>query len=215
MSLGIVLADDHEIVLKGLESVLSAESGFKILGKAKGGYEAIELARKHLPDVIVIDIGLPDIDGIEATRQITAISPDTKILALSVYSERDYVVEMFRAGASGYLLKDDALVELLKAIRLIVSGKRYLSDDLVDIMLQDLTEEPASESGLDLSRLTSREREILRLVLNGDTIKEIAFALNLSPKTVHGHRQQIMKKLEVDNMIELTKLAIREGIIEP
>lgn len=211
MSITIVLADDHEIVLEGLHSLLAAEEGFEVVGEAKRGVEALELVRKLQPDILVLDIGMPDLDGIEVAEQIRTENHPTKILALSMHSERDYVVEMFRAGARGYLLKESALIELLKAIKTVHEGKRYLSDELINIVVQDI---PSQEESA-LSKLTEREKEILQLILDGRSSKEIAFELNLSSKTVDGHRQHIMKKLKMENMIELTKFAIREGLIKP
>lgn len=214
MNIRILLVDDHEIVLEGLHTLLDAEDGFTVAGTANTGEEALRRAHELRPDLIVLDIGLPDIDGIEVARALRSELPETRILALSMHSEREYVVETFKAGALGYLVKNTAFRELITAITTVMEGKRYLSSDLVSIILDDSLPEPQSrQSPFDV--LSSREMEILHLLLAGQSSKEIAFTLNLSPKTVDFHRQQVMRKTGVDNLIDLTRLAIRAGLLEP
>jgi DNA-binding NarL/FixJ family response regulator len=210
----LVLVDDHEIVLQGLLTLLQAEAEFEIVGSATNGMEAIAVISETKPDVVVLDIGLPDLDGIEVMKQLRNEGIESRILALSMHSEREYVIEAFSAGAQGYLVKNTALGELINAIRTVMRGKRYLSADLVDIML-DLEQEDAEPGGGIIDRLSEREQEILMRLLQGGTSKEIGYELDVSPKTIDFHRQQIMKKLEVENLIELTRLAIREGLIKP
>ena len=214
MAIRIVLADDHEIVLEGLRSLLQHEEGFEIVGEATTGAQAYELISDKQPDIAVLDIAMPDMDGVEVARKLRAEDCKTRILALSMHSEREYVKGLFAAGASGYMLKESALVELLRAIRTVYDGRRFLSDELVDVVLKDDQEDPAGEdSPFDL--LTERELEVCKLVVEGKSTKEIAFDLGISPKTVDGHRVQIMRKLEADTMVELIRMAIRAGMIQP
>jgi DNA-binding NarL/FixJ family response regulator len=213
MTISVVLADDHDIVLEGLRSVLSRESGYLILGEARTGEAAMSLTLEHNPDILVLDITMPDLDGIEVAWSLTK-KPDfrTKILALSMHSEREFVQEMFAAGASGYLLKDTVLRELPHAIDTVLKGHRYMSDELVDVVLQDTSAETETTSPLDV--LTDREREIYELVITGITTKEIAYQLGISPRTVDVHRAQIAKKLGADSMLDLVRLAIKEGLVD-
>lgn len=209
----IVLADDHEIVLEGLRSLLQTQDGYEVVGEARNGTEAIEIVMQTKPDVLVLDIGMPEADGFEVTEALRSEGINSKILVLSMHDERDFVVEMFKIGADGYLLKDSALVDLLKAINTILSGKRYLSETLVDAVLQDVVN--PHEEGSPFDVLTEREHDVMLKVINGLSTKEIAFELSLSPKTVDGYRQQIMKKLKIDNLVGLIRLAIRERLIDP
>lgn len=214
MTIKLVVADDHAIMLEGLSTLISSQEGFDVIGQARNGVDAVKLAKTLRPDVVIMDIGMPDLDGIDATRIISEECPDTKVIALSVHSEHGFVTEMFRAGALGYLLKESALSELLEAIRAVHSGKKYLSDSIVDIVVGDVGRtQDNGESAFD--SLTQREKEVLQMMLEGQNAKEIAFELEVSPKTVLAHRQQIMSKLGVDNLIDLTKLAIKHGLILP
>jgi DNA-binding NarL/FixJ family response regulator len=213
MAIRIVLADDHEIVLEGLRSLLQNEDGFEVVGEATTGVQAYQLISEKQPDVAVLDIAMPDMDGIEVARKLKADNCKTRILALSMHSEREYVKGLFAAGASGYMLKESALVELLRAIRAVHEGRRFLSDELVDVVLgDDLDALDNAVSPFD--PLTERELEVCKMVVEGKSTKEIAFDLGISPKTVDGHRVQIMRKLEIDSMVDLIRLAIREGMIE-
>ena len=214
MNVKIVLVDDHSIVLEGLHSLLNTVEGFEVVGEATCGKDAITMVDRLQPGLVVLDIGLPDLDGIEVARKISAANPRTKILALSMHNEREYVTQSFKAGVSGYLVKNTALRELVAAIKTVMEGKRYLSSDLVDIILSDEEVDTGKqESVFDV--LSVREKEILEKLLRGETSKEIAYALDVSPKTIDAHRQHIMKKLNIDNLIELTRLAIREGLLKP
>ena len=214
MTIRLVVADDHKIMLEGLSTLISSQEGFEVIGQARNGVDAVELAKSLRPNVVIMDIGMPGLDGIDATRIISEECPETKVIALSVHSEHGFVTEMFQAGALGYLLKESALSELLEAIRAVHSGRKYLSDSIVDIVVGDVGESrDDAETAFD--SLTQRETEVLQLMLEGQNAKEIAFALEVNPKTVLAHRQQIMNKLEVDNLIDLTKLAIKHGLIQP
>lgn len=214
MNISILVVDDHELFRKGLIHLLGKQKDFRIIGEADDGKSAIELAFELQPDVIVLDVQMPEMDGIETTRQILDANPDVKILALSIHDERDYVEAMITAGASGYILKDSAVEELIVAIRKVVTGHRYLSPDLVDVVLESLSESVSEPPKSMISRLSPRESEILRLIAEGLSSKEIAFDLKLSTKTVDAHRQKLMKKLEIYNVADLTKLAIKEGLIK-
>lgn len=214
MTIKLVVADDHKIMLEGLSTLISSHDGFEVIGQARNGRDAVELTKSLNPDVVIMDIGMPDLDGIDATKIISEECPETKVIALSVHSEHGFVTEMFRAGALGYLLKESALSELLEAVTAVHGGKKYLSDSIVDIVVGDVGDlHENSESAF--ASLTPREKHVLQLMLEGQNAKEIAYTLEVSPKTVLAHRQQIMQKLDVDNLIDLTKLAIRHGLIRP
>lgn len=214
MSIRIILVDDHLLVRQGIRALLTDQPDIDIVGEASDGETAIQLVKELQPDLIVLDIELPDIDGIDVAPRVLTVSPSTKILALSMHSEKRYVSEALAAGASGYLLKDEDIEELVSAIKTIVSGELYLSSKLVETVVNDYRNRLTQSTKPDISDLTPREREILRLIAEGNTTKEISAILNLKFKTVDTHRQQIMKKLEIHNVVELTKFAIREGIIE-
>ena len=208
------MVDDHELVRQGIRALLERHPGFEIIGEAGDGQSAVQLAIELEPDVVVLDIELPDIDGMEVTRQIVAKNSSAKILALSRHSERGIVSKTFACGALGYILKDSALEELIKAIETVVSEEKYLSPSLIDVVLDDHGAYIPSTREADISKLTPREREILKFIAEGYSSKEIAFTLNLSAKTVDAHRYQIMNKLDIHNIADLTRFAIREGLVD-
>ncbi len=212
MKVRVLLADDHRLMRAGLRGLLVAEEGFDVVGEAGDGREAVALARDLVPDVVVMDVGMPDLNGIEATRRILSERPAIRVVALSMHADRRFVGEMMRAGAMAYLAKDCAYEELVTAIRAVTSGEVYLgrtvSTDVIRDWIQGLPEGSGSPGG----RLTAREREILQRVAEGRTTKEIAFQLGVSVKTVETHRQQVMEKLGLHSVAELTKYAIREGL---
>lgn len=212
MSLKILLADDHKIIREGLRNLIEKQEGFEVIAEAKDGLTAVKKAKKLAPDVVIMDIGMPGLNGIEATRQILADSPQAKIIALSMHSERRFVSEMLKAGASAYLLKDSAFEELVQAIRASQSNKIYLSPSIADKVVKDYITHIPRESFSPFSLLTQREREVLQLIAEGKSTKEIAALLFLSIKTVETHRQNIMEKLDLRSVAELTKYAIREGL---
>jgi DNA-binding NarL/FixJ family response regulator len=210
----ILLADDHQIVLEGLRSLLQQNEEMEVVAEAKDGRSAVQLARELQPDVVVMDVGMPGLNGIEATRQITSREPDAKVVALSMHSDRRFMGEMLKAGAKGYLLKDGAFEELATAIRSVMSNKVYLSPRIADVVVDDYVRRTPSQ-GSDTSafaKLTPREREVLQLMAEGRATKEIAMDLKVSIKTVETHRRQIMEKLNIHSVAELTKYAIREGL---
>ena len=208
----ILLADDHKIIRDGLRSLLEKETDMVVAGEAENGRKALLLARKLDPDVIILDVSMPDLNGIDAARQILGEQPGVKIVALSMHSEKQYVEGMLKAGVSGYLLKDTAFEELVKAIRIVCANKKYLSPDITDIVLQDYLHPAATTDGQPTVQLTEREREVLQLIAEGRTTREIADKLYISVKTVETHRKNIMDKLELRTVAELTKYAVREGI---
>jgi DNA-binding NarL/FixJ family response regulator len=212
MSIKVFLADDHQMVREGLRTLLEKQPGMEVVGEAKTGREAVQLVQELLPHVVIMDIGMPDLNGIEATRQIVAKTQSVKVIALSMHSDRRFVVEMLKAGASGYLLKDSAFNELAQAIRAVVADRIYLSPKIADLVIKDYIRfSPKTEFSI-FSLLTPRERQVLQLLSEGKTTKEIASDLQISVKTVETYRQQIMEKLNIHNIAELTKYAIREGL---
>jgi len=212
MSIRIIVADDHTIVRHGLTRLLQQETDVEVVAQAQNGHATVELARELSPDIIVMDVGMPDLNGIDATQQILRENPEIKVLALSMHSGRKFVVAMLKAGASGYLLKDCALEELTTALQTIMSGKIYLSPAITDIVVDSYVRQPAEVEKSAFSVLSQREREVLQLMAEGNTTKQIALHLHISPKTVEGHRLRLMSKLDIDNVAQLTKYAIQEGL---
>jgi DNA-binding NarL/FixJ family response regulator len=208
----VLLADDHKIVRDGLRTLLEKHAEIQVVGEAEDGRETVLQTRKLLPDIVIMDIAMPELNGIEATRQILSESPDVKVIALSMHSDRRFVTEMLKAGASAYLLKDCAFEELVIAIRTVLKGKIYLSPGIAGVVIESyIKSTPRSEVSV-FSLLSDREREVLQLMAEGRTTKEIASHLNVSIKTVETHRTNIMTKLDIHSIAELTKYAIREGL---
>ncbi len=212
----VILAEDHTVVRQGLRALLAAEGDIEIVGEAENGRQAIQLVKKFLPDVAVIDIAMPVLNGLEATRQIAKTIPSTKVLILSSYSDDEYVHQLTEAGAAGYLVKQTAANELLKAIREAHRGNAYFSPSIAK-RLRDHCRE-AFVSGQPVRRrsdyLTTREAEVLQLIAEGRANKQIAAELCISIKTVEKHRQQVMNKLGIHDVAGLTRHAISKGIIE-
>jgi len=212
MKIRIVVADDHKIMREGLKALIDKQPNMEVAAEAQDGLTATKLARKLLPHIIIMDIGMPEMNGIDATRQIVSENKDVKIVALSMHSDRRFVLEMLKAGASGYLLKDSAFEELVNAVHTVMDGQPYLSPRITDIIVKEyLYNLPRNEPSV-FTILTAREREVLQHLAEGKSTKQIASTLNLSVKTVETHRQQIMDKLEIRTVAELTKYAIREGL---
>lgn len=211
MNTKIVLADNHKIVRDGLRCLFSNVPGMEVIGETGDGRAVLQLVRELSPNVVVMDISMPNLNGIEATRQITAEYPHVKVIALSMHSHRRFVFEMLKAGASGYLLKDCAFEELAAAIRAVVKGETYLSPRIAGIVVEGFVGSLTVISPV-FSLLTAREREVLQLLAEGKTTKQIASQIHVSIKTIETHRQRIMKKLNVKSVAELTKFAIREGL---
>ncbi len=212
MDIRILLADDHKITRDGLRVLLEQQKSMTVVGEAENGRQAIRLALELKPDVIVMDISMPELNGVEATRQILADLPETKIIALSMYSDKRYVVGMLKAGVSGYLLKNCAFDELITAISAVMKNQNYMSQKIADTVMKDYASMLAGNDISLAAQLTSREREVLQLIAEGLKTKEIADRIHLSVKTVETHRQQIMRKLNATSVAELTKIALREGL---
>ncbi len=187
-------------------------SGMEVIGEAGNGHEAVRLATEIKPDVVVMDVNMPDLNGIEATRQLMKELPGVKVIALSMYSDKRFVAGMLKAGAAGYMLKSSAFDELSTAFETVVAGKTYLSPKVAGILVEDYVGYLTKEKSAPSEVLTAREREILQLLVEGKPVKKIASKLHVSEKTVHTHRQNIMEKLDIHSVAELTKYAIREGI---
>lgn len=212
MSIKVIIADDHKIIRDGLKSMLEKQRDIEIIAEASDGRTTVELAIKLKPDVIIMDIAMPDMNGIEATHQIIEKSPKIKVIALSMHSDKQFILEMLNAGASGYLLKDCAFHELTNAIHSVTSNRSYLSPEIADVMIKEFKHIISKESLSAFSLLTARERQVLQLIAEGTTTKEIAHTLKVSSKTIETYRQQIMDKLDIHNIAGLTKYAVREGL---
>ncbi|MGB7761772.1 MAG: response regulator transcription factor [Bryobacteraceae bacterium] len=206
----ILLADDHAVVRRGFQMILAEQPDMEIVGEAGNGREALELAAKLKPDVVVMDVAMPELNGIEATRRMAEHAPHARVLALSMHKDSVYVREILRAGARGYLLKDSVAADLVSAVRAIAAGEGYLSPAVSDAVLDDYRRHVTNP--IDL--LTSREREVLQMLAEGKTNKEIAAVLNLSVYTVDAHRGRIMEKLNVHSINELVRFAVRNGLID-
>lgn len=213
MSIRILLADDHAIVRHGLSRAFQQESEFEIIAQANNGLSTMSLVRDLQPDIVVMDISMPDLNGIEATRQIVRDYPKVKVIGLSMHSSNKYIQEMFRAGASGYLLKNAPFKELVEAIKIVAEGKTYISPLVSEVVVRGYTA-PEKMDNTAYAVLSVREREVLQQLSEGKTTKQIGLKLHISPKTVEVHRLNIMKKLQIDNIAQLTKYAIQEGLTE-
>ncbi len=212
MTIRILLADDHKITREGLGSLINKQSDMEVVAEAENGRGAVVLAKELKPDVIIMDVSMPGLNGIEATKQILSESGNVKVIALSMHSDNLFVSEMLKSGASGYMLKDCAFEELDRAIREVVGGHTYLSPTISGVVVEDyvrkLNKSEAEESNL----LSDREREVLQLLAEGQSTKQIGLKLFISAKTVETHRRQIMNKLDMYTVAELTKYAIRNGL---
>ena len=212
MSIKILLADDHGITREGLCALLEKKKGLEVVAQAENGRTAVKLSRKHLPDLVIMDINMPDLNGAEATRHIKSEFPQIKILALSMYSDISYVTGMLKAGADGYLVKNCIFNELVCAVKTVASGQLYLSEKISNVVLKDYIQMVVTDTSEKNSLLTSREREVLQLIAEGHKTKKIAENINVSIKTVETHRKKIMEKLNLFSVAELTKFAVRERI---
>jgi DNA-binding NarL/FixJ family response regulator len=208
----ILLADDHKIMRAGLRSILEKQPDMEILGEAQNGLVALQLAKKLRPDLIIMDISMPDLNGIEATSRILAELSGLRVLALSMHSDRGFLIKMLKAGASGYLLKDCASEELIDAVHVIMKNRLYISPAMVDDMVRGYVQMASREDLSAFSVLTTRERDVLQRLAEGKSVKEIAHDLNISVKTVETFRHRIEDKLNLNSIAELTKYAIREGL---
>jgi len=214
MNLRILLADDHTVVRQGLRKVLEECPEWAVVAEAGDGREAVRLAEQFKPDVSILDVAMPLLNGIEATRQIARRVPSTRILVLSMYADEAYVAQILKAGASGYLLKDSADVDLIQAVSEVARGKSFFSPAIARVMLDNYVRQDAEKGVSDrYESLSQREREILQLVAEARTNKEIAALLSVSPSTVETHRARIMEKLDLHSAAEIVLYAVRRGVI--
>jgi len=216
MSIRVLIVDDHAIVRHGLCRSIQQQEDMEVVGEASDGHAAVSMARELTPTVILMDVSMPALNGIEATRAVLRESPGSRVIALSMHSAKRYVQEMFRAGASGYILKDCEFDELGQTIRMIAGGQTYVSPSISRIVVEShACDGDPEEKENAFSVLTQREREVLQLMAEGHSTKQIAMHLYISPKTVEAHRLRIMNKLDIDNVALLTKYAIQEGLTPP
>lgn len=208
----ILLADDHKMFRDGLKSLINAQDDMEIIGATENGRNAVQIAEELTPDVIIMDIGMPDMNGIEATRQIVDKLSHAKVIALSMHTDKRFIVGMFQSGASGYLLKDCAFDELVQAIRTVLSEHVYLSSEIASKVVEDFAQSTPTSANEPLSILTNRERDVLQLLAEGCSTKEIAHERNVSVKTIENYRHKLMRKLSLDSVADLTKFAVREGL---
>ncbi|TDJ16468.1 MAG: response regulator transcription factor [Gammaproteobacteria bacterium] len=206
----VLLADDHKILRQGLRTLLEQEKDIQVVGEADNGRLSVELTGELAPDVVIMDVAMPDLNGIDATRRITEADPRTRVLALSMHSDGRYVRGMLQAGARGYILKDCAAEELTHAIRTVMAGQVYVSPGVTGTIINDYVRQLTAAD--EPATLTRREREVLQLLAEGGSTANIAAGLHLSVKTIETHRKRIMDKLGLRSIAELTKYAIREGI---
>jgi DNA-binding NarL/FixJ family response regulator len=216
MTTRILIADDHDIIRAGLAAVLGRDPDLQVVGEAGNGREALDLVRSLAPDLVILDVAMPGMDGVEAARAILQERPGTRILALSMHEDQDSLLRMLRTGASGYLLKVDAAREIANAIRLVLAGRCYLSPTLIDGVVRDLVKGPTP--GKEVAPpvdLTPRQLQVLHLLVEGKCMKEAAFEMGLSIKTLEKHRNQLMARLGAKNPAELIVIAVRKGIVDP
>ena len=212
MAISVVVADDHAIMRQGLRVLLEKQPGMKVVGEAHNGSAVVTMVKKLAPDIVVMDVNMPDVDGIEATRKIKEASCNARVIALSMFSKKCFVTEMLKSGASGYILKEYAVAELVTAINAVMAGDVYLCAKTTSIVVEDFVHGTVDKNRPNDTRLTERQQQILKLLANGKSSKEIAYEMSLSVKTVDALRRKILKKLNIENLAQLVKYAIREGL---
>jgi two-component system, NarL family, response regulator NreC len=211
MAIRVVLVDDHQIVREGIKGLLAGHAQIEVVGEAADGLEALELAERVMPDVMVLDVTMPGLNGIETMREIRRRAPETEVVALSMHASDQVVCDMLRAGASGYMLKTASVQQLARAIEVVMTGQTFLAPEIAEMVPEELLRR--NPTGVDEGRaLSEREREVLKLVTEGRSSREIAAALFVTTKTVVWHRQSIMDKLHLRSVAELTKYAVRMGL---
>lgn len=213
MTVKLIVADDHTLMREALCNKLDNKPDLEVIVQADDGRQAIELCQKHVPELIIMDVSMPDLNGVEATKRIHDNNPNIKIIALSMHSEQKFVTDMLKAGASGYLNKACRFEELLEAINVVISGEIYLDRSIGTKVIKDYLSSLSQKEDSNSEILTSREREVLQMVVEGKSSKEVAFKLGIEEYTIVKHRQNIMNKLDIRDVPGLTKYAIREGII--
>lgn len=212
MKIKVMLVDDHQVFREGLRSLLEQQNDLQVVGDVETGRSAVDQALRLKPDVVIMDIAMPELNGIEATRQICAKAPDTKVVALSMHSDKRFIAGMLQAGALGYLLKANAFEEVVQAVRTVLTNKHYVSRDTADTIVRDYVTQITQATPERRAELSPREREVLQLLAEGFATKEVAERLHVSSNTVDTHRAHIMAKLNVNSFADLVKYAIREGL---
>jgi len=212
MSIKILLADDHAIVRQGLRSLLEKEPDMEVVGEAEDGRKAMQLVRELVPDIVVMDVTMPNLNGIDATHEIVSEFPQIKVIALSIHSHKQFIAGMLKAGASGYILKECLFDEFVQAIRTVIGSGTYLSPRITGVVISNYVEHLATMADLSLAKLTDREHEVIQLLAEGKSTKQIALELHLSTKAIEANRRNIMEKLDIHSVAELTKYAVREGL---
>ena len=210
MTITVLLADDHAVVRDGLQALLEGQGDIEVVAAAGDGRSALALAKQHQPNVAVLDIAMPELNGIEAARQIRQASDNTQIVILSIHATTEHIYRALQAGALGYLLKESAGSEVVQAVRQVAAGQRYLSQTITETVLGDYLQQKEGKSPLE--SLSDREREVLQLTVEGKTTAEVAEILSLSPKTVETYRSRLMQKLEISDLPALVKFAIKHGL---
>jgi DNA-binding NarL/FixJ family response regulator len=213
MAVTIILADDHHIMRQGLRMLLEAEEDFRVVAEAGDGREATRLAERFTPDILIVDVMMPGLNGLEVTRQVGKRSPHTRVIMLSMYSNEAYVLEALRNGAAGYVLKEASATDLIRAVREVIAGRRYLSPPLSEHAIEAYVQKAQDELLDPYKTLTTREREVLQLAAEGRTNADIAAALFVSPRTVETHRAHLMHKLGLHSQADLIRYALRRGIL--
>jgi len=213
MTVRILIADDHQVVRDGLKALLHNPPDYRVIGTASNGREAARRARELRPDVIIIDIAMPELNGVDATRRILKDMPDLRVIALSMHADKRYVSGMLQAGAMGYVRKESAFEEISAAVDAVSNGQVFLGEGVAGVVVDELRQMMANKQGVAADPLSARENEVLQLIAEGRKSAEIATRLHISTKTVETHRRQIMAKLELDSVAALTKYAIRKGFI--
>ncbi len=208
----VLVADDHKIVRVGIRHLLERETDITVVGEAKTGRQALQLTGQLTPDVVLMDVGMPDMNGIEATARIVAETPECTVLMLSMHSDRRFVAQSLKAGARGYLLKDCASDELVRAVRTVANNEVHICPKIAEIIINDYIQHVPDDLSATAAELTPREREVLQLIAEGKNTKEIAFMFEISAKTVETHRRQLMNRLKLFSIAELTKYAVRVGV---
>lgn len=213
--LRILVADDHEMVRKGLRTVLESKPGWQICGEAEDGRQAVNKARELRPDIVVLDLTMPGLNGLEATRRICSTLPDTQVLVLTMHDSEQLMYEVLAAGARGYVLKSDAGTAIYQAVESLQKGKPYFTSKMSEVLLQSYLHPESTKAASASEPLTSREREIVQLIAEGKSTKEVASVLGISTKTAETHRTNLMRKLHIHSVSEIVRYAIRNHIIEP
>lgn len=211
----ILIVDDHRVVIEGVKSALGVYPDLEVVGEAYDGREAVQMVKSLSPDIVVMDIAMPELNGVDATLQIKKLDPNVKIIVFTMYSDREYVIDLFKVGISSYVLKKDSLSDLVNAVKAVERGGTYFTSIAAQVLLsyvKELDEGKANQDGVDT--LSLREREVFQVLAEGKSIKDIANTLGLSRKTVETHKYNIMEKLQVQTVTDLTKVAIKKGIIQ-